>query len=464
MLLVAVERQRQVVAACCEAASAAGVAPGMALSAARVVVPRARIEEFRADRLSAALRALAAWSSRFSPLVAVDEDGLLIDVTGCERVFGGEDRLVALVASQYAELGIKARAAIAPSFACACAAARYTRASTIGEGRARAFLEPLPIAALRMDPAAVEALAEVGIERIGQVLDLPRALLPARFGDGLLLRLDEALGRALEIIRPVRPVPPPAVGRAFDGPTTQWEAIAGCARMLLDELCVLLVERGCGVRRLEVTLVRSDLAPAALHLTLARPCRDRRHLWSLVAPNLERAHLGFGVEGVRVRALHIAAMPHEQAEQWGEAHTRHETHRAALIDTLLNRFGPDRVLAGRLVESHLPERAGVLVPIASPTPEAPATIARADRPSLLLDDPVPAEVVSLVPDGPLVSLRTREGERRIVATIGPERIGPEWWREREPARDYFKVQDAEGRWWWVYRHAGGGWFVHGVWA
>jgi protein ImuB len=56
---------------------------------------------------------------------------------------------------------------------------------------------------------------------------------------------------------------------------------------------------------------------------------------------------------------------------------------------------------------------------------------------------------------------------------GPERIAPEWWRTSGPAlsRDYFRVEDAAGRRFWVYREGLWGretvtprWYLHGLFA
>jgi protein ImuB len=88
-------------------------------------------------------------------------------------------------------------------------------------------------------------------------------------------------------------------------------------------------------------------------------------------------------------------------------------------------------------------------------------------------------ILSLSPDGPVMSITRQGSSHRIISSIGPERIGGEWWRAREPQRDYFRVQDETGRWMWIFREARSGdgqsdtaaaktdssaWFIHGEWA
>ncbi len=474
ILLSAKDGQKQVVGAACARATAAGVRVGMPLGQARALfaVDAARVEEMRPEKDRAALRSLAVWASqRFSPLVAVDgEDGLLLDVTGCEWVFKGEQRLLEMVMEALRRLGLCARVAIAPSFGCAWAAARHSQGSVVPEGGARRAMGPLPVAALRIDAAMRAGLAEVGIERVEEVMRLPRGAVPARFGDGLLLRLDQALGQAIELIEPVRDPAPPCVRRVFDGPTVQLEAVERTARELLDELSEELLTRESGARGIGVELVRADDEAVSLAVCLGRPCRDSRHLWALLRPKLERVNMGFGVEEVVVRAARTERLRHEQVERWRDESIEAGRTAGECVDTLANRLGPERVLGATLVESHVPERAFGMGAVEEGKRHRGEETQRwsadmvGDRPPVLFERAWPVEVLCLTPDGPVMSVRWQGRERKVVTTIGPERIGPEWWRGDRMARDYFKVQDEMGRWLWVYREVEGTrWFVQGGW-
>ncbi|MEZ6243379.1 MAG: DNA polymerase Y family protein [Phycisphaerales bacterium] len=474
ILLVGQDRQRQVVLACCESAREAGVTPGLPVAEAGGLLPSgARVEAYTPESDAEALRAIAVWSRRFSPVVAPDPpDGVLLDATGCGPVHGGEEQLVGAVVEGFARHGLTARAAIAPTFGCAWALARFgdAEAAVVPEGGARNAIAPLPTRALRIDADVDAALAEVGIERVEHLLNLPRSTLPPRFGPDVLLRLDLALGHAIETIEPVRPSAPPEAERVFDGPTTRWDALELTVRGLLAEVCDALRARESGARRIEVELDRSDLDPTGFALSMSQPCRDARHLWSLARPQLERAHLGFGVEGVRARASRLGRLPHEQRERWREgaavADAATERAVAELTDTLTNRLGPGGALVFEPRESHVPERAGRLRPVGIGGPAAQIDACpRHDRPTLLIDPPEPVRVMALTPDGPVMSVNWRGEDRRIVACIGPERIGPEWWAGDRSGRDYFKAQDERGQWLWVRRDtADGRWSVHGVWA
>ena len=101
LLLVGGGGGRQVVRRRCERAAAAGVRSGMSVAHARALLAKGavRVELYAPHREAAALCAMAGWARRFSPIVATDPpDGLLLDITGCQRLFGGERRLVDTVA------------------------------------------------------------------------------------------------------------------------------------------------------------------------------------------------------------------------------------------------------------------------------------------------------------------------------------------------------------------------------
>ncbi len=467
---------RQLVTRCCEQAAAAGVRAGLTVAHARALLPAddVVITPQQPERDQAALQTLARWALRFSPIVAADPpDGLRLDVAGCERLFGGERRLLGLIADAVERLGFRTRIAMTPTFACAWAVTRFGVAdrTIVDAGVHRRVLADLPVAALRLEQDVVEALGEVGIEQIGHLLDLPRSSLPARFGHELLARLDEAMGRAPETIDPVRPVSPVMVERVFSGPVKQLEAIEITVRQPVAELSCVLEQRECGARRLELRVDRFDAGPLSESMVLSRPSRDAKHLWSLLRPRVESINLGWGVERLCLAAPNPGRLPHED-DSWGWAdesadHRKLDRSFGELLDTLGNRLGQERVSRAEPVASHLPERAERKRPPGSffAAKKEPGGLF-SDRPSLLLERPEPVEVIAMTPDGPPSWFRWRGLDQCVTMCAGPERLAMEWWRGSSPAtRDYFKIQDEHGRWLWVYRTLESGrWFVHGLWA
>ncbi len=495
MLLTRAVGGREVVARCCPSAAAWGVRAGLDLAQARAILPHGAalcIHPHRPDREAESLHRLACWALRISPTVAPDPpDGLLLDLTGTSRLYGREQRTARSAARAINRLGLRVRAATAATFACAGAVARFglERIAVVQPGDERAALAALPVAALTDDPFTLAAFDELGIERVGQVLSLPRRQLAARFGVVLLGRIDRALGHATETVNPVHPPPPIRAEVLFDGPTDRLESIEAAAQDVLADLARQLAAQQRGVRRLDVTLLRPEGEPERLTIELSRASVNAAHLWRLLRPRLDRVDMGVQVEGLVAHAARTSRLSDRQT-----AHTHLGADESAparneaageLTDTLVNRLGPESVLRATLHPSHLPERSFKACSVMQPAPPLVNLRCAGERPTILLHPPEPAEVIALTPDGPVLEIGWREREtggggvgrtrQRVTACTGPERIGAEWWRWRgdpavpgmapPPDRDYFAVQLESGLWLWVCRQVDTPrWFVHGVWG
>src|SRR5262249_24557656 len=150
-----------------------------------------------AHRDAQTLEHLAFWAQRFSPIVRSEPpDTILLNVSGCERLFRGEHNIVGQAVAGLPEQRIRARAAIADTVGAAWALARAgSEAAVVAPpGQALPMLAGLPPAALRLEPKVAEMLIAVGIRTIGDLLMLPTASLPSRFGEGLVLRIRQMLG------------------------------------------------------------------------------------------------------------------------------------------------------------------------------------------------------------------------------------------------------------------------------
>ncbi|MFZ4430417.1 MAG: Y-family DNA polymerase [Phycisphaerales bacterium] len=479
---------RELIAAACPRAMAAGVRIGMSLTHARALIRGAVvISPWKPERDAETLASLATWCNRFSPIVGIDPpDGLVLDVTGTHRLHRGEWRLLSLLRRSMERLGLRSRLAIASTAGCARAAARHRQSecAVIDAGEETAFLRAMPLEALHIARHQIEALREMGFDRIGSILDLPRSSLPARFGPDVLTALDAALGKRAEVISPVRPREAFHVERVFDGPTTHWQSVEQCVHMLVEQLVATLKARDMGVRRLDASLATTNRqTPTHITLTLCRPCRDAAHVWSMLRPHLERIDLGDGIEGVTLVAARTGLIKHSQrhmlATSGGEAvasSSDHDPHtaRAMLCDTLANRLGGDAVMKVFHAEAHVPERT---LRLATAMHEHPVRSVRlvntTPRPSRLFLRPEPVQVMHMSPDGPIHRLHWRDSTWNVTACIGPERICSQWWLTAPDDacgdRDYYRVciitQGHEPRWIWIYRLSSfGTWHVHGEWA
>lgn len=482
VLLVRPCAGRELVADCCESAIRAGVGFGMDVAHARSLLPprlRLYTEPHRPARDAAALHALACWSLRYTPIVATDSDGLLLEISGMQRVYRSEAELAREVTGDLGIRGFVACVGIASSFAGAWAIARYGkgRCNVIETGQERDALAPLPVTALGVASAVASALADVGVSTIGELLALPRDAVIARYGSGLVERLNQALGRSViaESIIPVQPKPALEADLSFDGPTDHPESIYTATHRVLLDLVKRLTHAQRGARRLQVILRRPDVEAEHIEVALTRPSHHAKHLWKLIATKLERVDLSAGVEGVRIMATRTARIRHEQTTSHtlgGSTHPAGDTAKGELIDTLIGRLGVCNVMRATLAASHLPERSFRFAPVTEDAHayENDLPIMTLDRPTALFSDPEIAQAIALTPDGPLLRLSWRNQDHTITHCVGPERIGPEWWLRSWsaaplPDRDYFAAQTQHGRWLFVARQScTGRWFVHGEWA
>ncbi|WP_367575675.1 DNA polymerase Y family protein [Pelagibius sp.] len=412
---------------------------------------------------------------------------------------------------------------MADTIGAAWAMARYAASAAhpcvvVMPGSQRAAIAGLPPAALRLPESTVEVMDRLGLRRIEDLYPLSRAVLTPRFGPLAARRLAQALGQEAEALSPRQPPPAWLVRQIFAEPISEAEDLARALDLLLPRLCRELALAGRGARRLDLTAYRSDGSLQSLSLGTSRASREAKHLRRLFNEKLPQIDPGFGIEvltlaagrsdplGARQMALPVVAAqgsverspqppapaPKRKTEQPGPAVTAsiNATARAAgcapacapdgaedlpdLVDRLGSRLGLAAVRAPRPHESHLPERAFVLAP-AGDFPGGDVDLANEDwrktpraglRPLRLLARPEPVEVLSLLPDHPPAQFRWRRVLHQVVRAEGPERLLGEWWQidpalGDAPPRDYFRVEDQDGRRYWLYRSAGS-WFLHGL--
>ncbi len=464
-----------VVAAADRAALALGLSPGLPLAQAQARVPGLAVLPTTPDQDRDALAALAAWCLRLAPLTAPDPpDGVWIDATGAAHLHGGEAEMLEHLIDRLTDDGICARAAIADTPGAAHALARHgsSCAVVVSPNGHRAAMAGLPVASLRFDPDLAAALRRLGFERVADLEAAPRAALARRFGAAPGLRLDQAMGRVFEPIAPVFPPEILAARRAFIEPLLTAEAFASVIDELTAEICIALENTGQGARRLDLLFERVDGAIPRISIGTSRPARAPRHLARLLAERLEQIDPGLGVEAMRLVAPLAEPLEHRQSLAALTQDGDPEDDIAALVDRIENRLGRGRAYRIAPVQSDVPERATRRIPALSP-PGRAGWPAHLPRPARLFDPPQPVEAMALLPDQPPAAFIWRRHRHLVRRADGPERIHGEWWRrdgERTAVRDYFAVEDADGRRFWLFRRGNGvdsetgdlSWFLHGM--
>ena len=451
----------------------------MRLADARALYPRLKIAPSDPAGDLAFLESLALWAQRWGPWSALDQpDGLLVDVSAVAHLFGGEARLLADAQAAFDRRGLSARLAIAPTAGAAWALAHFgpERAILKPEDKAAERLADLPVAALRLDDAVLTVLRRLGLKRLGQLHGIGRDALHRRFRSrspeaNPLVRLDQLLGRVAEPLLPVVAVPDPLVQRRLMEPIRHRQLLDQVLVDLAADMAHELEGKAQGARRLELGLWRVDGEVIVRRLEFAAATRDPAHIARLFAGKLDDIDAGFGIELLRLRASWVEPLALVQGDIEAAAEA-HGTNLAEFIDRLAVRLGEKAVRRPVPYASHLPERAQRWQAPLEPEPASQGQFVFHQRPLKLLDRPEQIAMIYATPDGFPQRFRWRGQSHEVVRVEGPERIAPEWWRERSTARlrDYYRIEDSEGRRYWIYRHGladdgrGGApeWFLQGL--
>ncbi len=392
--------------------------------------------------------------------MGLEEDGLVLDITG-SYLFGGEAAMLDMRA-RLDRAGLAARLEL-PRRAAPPGPARHggarERAGT-GENHPDT-LGRLPVAALRLEPDTVTALERLGLRTIADLAATPRAPLTRRFGPGVLLRLDQALGTRPEQIAPETEPPHYGVRLTLPEPIGLVDDVmAGTAR-LVERLCARLKENAAGARALCLTLRRVDQACQQVELRLASAMRDP-------PPASCRCSNAASARSTRASASDQLRLQATVVEPLADAQRRSPPGRRDRLKILITRIGTriglENIRRFLPADSHIPERGFLVAPAAWSRPEG-AWVALRPRPPVLFR-PEPIAGTGPRPPG---QFRWRRMSFETVVATGPERIAPEWWLDddgwRAGMRDYWHVQTRQGRRLWLFHTPQDpGWFVQGEFA
>lgn len=337
-------------------AQAEGACRGQPLRDARALCPGLRTTLKNPKAEAEFLLLLRRWARRFSPWVSENgHDGLVLDITGCAHLFGGEQALLLRLEDDAARIGVTARAGIADCLGAAWALARYagappgagrsgddvdqearatrsraakrrnreqgntqpaapTQAAAplqriAPKGRLHMALSRLPVAALRLEPETNEQLNRLGLRQIGDLFGQPRAPLTRRFGPGLVLRLDQALNLSPEPLSPEEETRAFSTRLTLPDPIGLQEDVMAAVDRLLPPLCAALAHEGRVARLIRLEAWRTDQSMQWVAVGLARPSAQAERIRPLLAMKLPQLEAGFGFDMLRLIAMQTEPQP-----------------------------------------------------------------------------------------------------------------------------------------------------------
>ncbi|SHN23375.1 DNA polymerase Y family protein [Chitinophaga sp. CF418] len=469
-VLAAPVHNRMVITSASPAAATQGIRPGMPLADAKAIVSSLEVFDDEPERAAQLLKALGEWCIRYTPVVGIDlPDGLILDVSGCTHLWGGERPYLKEIITKIRAIGYDVRGAMADTIGTAWAISRYGKITPIidSEGQRNALML-LPPAALRLEEEILARLQKLGLHQIGSFMNMPASVLRRRFGPQLLLRLGQALGYEIEAIEPLHPVPPYEERLPCLEPIRTAPGIEIAINVLLEQLCLRLQKEGKGLRTAILKGYRVDNRMVQAEIGTSHASHHPQHLFRLFELKIPTIEPALGIELFTLEASKVEDVSPSQEVLWIGNPGLKTPAVAELLDRLAGKIGEDCIRRYLPAEHYWPERS---FKTATSLDDKPATAWRTDkpRPVQLLSKPEPIEVTAPIPDYPPMLFRYKGKLHEIRKADGPERIEREWWLDGGEHRDYYNVEDADGQRYWLFRsgHYSGDqsqWFIHGFFA
>jgi len=472
-VFAAPDHGRMLITAVSPLAAEAGIELGMRAADAKAICPGLEVLDDKPGRPEKLLRGLGIWCIRYAPIVATDKfsyDGLLLEVSGCPHLWGGEREYIKEIVTRLKSKGYTVRLAIADTPGAAWAVSRFGKITPLIEvnGHAEALL-PLPPEALRFDDVVLAKLRKLGFYQIKSFIGMPRSVLRRRFGEGFLLRLAQALGTENEALVPVQ------VPVAFQErlpclePIRTRIAIEIAISKLLESLCAKLQAEGKGLRKGILTGYRLDGQLVQVTVGTNAASHSVSHLLKLFKLKIDQIRPGLGIELFILDVQKVDDVAIEQEAIWTAKPGLDDGSVIRLLDRVAGKVGPEVIHRYLPATRYWPERS---VKNTFSVTEKPSADWRLDmpRPTELLPTPVAIEVMALIPDHPPRFFIYKGVQHQVVKADGPERIEREWWLDQGEHRDYYQVEDDKGRRYWLFRSGHYGsekqfkWFLHGFFA
>ena len=423
----------------------------------------------------------------FSPIVGIEQndtpESCFLDVTGLDSLFGDEQTLRAKAIRFLSDAGYIVFSAIANTPGMAWGMAHYHRsaAPAICECHSNETLNrefrKLPVAALRLQPETQSIFSRLGVERVDQLLAIPRTHLMSRFGDEVSSRVDQAFGKVAEPIV-ARHLPAEFEASQFiEFPTRDRETIGVILSRLLEQICKQLQSNQKGALQWRVQLDCVDAPSIEFEVNLFQPTATVSHvlqlmelqLESVLQPHLRRKRFvkkkssgkpvrtrtvtNILIHEIAVRVTSCVLLVQRQRELFDESPRLDKRELAHLINHLASRLGQESIVYPTLQAGAQPEFSFRFKPLVDPKrmrsrkkENVKTRSHRLARPLRLLDPPV------LIAEGSALPCRFRYQKSICTAAKkwGPERIETAWWNGPTVRRDYWRIETEAGMHFWIY--------------
>jgi protein ImuB len=387
-----------------------------------------------------------------SPLVDDVRPGLaFLDMHG---ISGDAPMWIAQTHRTLLRFGCALRTAVGANKIAAWAALHVADGSRCEPGAEGELLAPLPLSLLEIDPATIERLRLLGIERLGDLARLPHGPFVRRFGAAAASWHE--LARGIDR-RPFVPRGHAVASEASifgEGRAADETQVFFALRMLLARICDDLERCGKRAGALRLAVELEDAEACTLDVPLATPTAHERTMFDMLRAKLEGMTFAAAIVGLRLQAL--------QLEEGGEAQALFcaddlDPQRVAVTIARLEAALGAGISRAQTRDAHLLEERFTYEPF-EPPPRA-----------MLEKNQTQSE---LVPQLRLLEVREvpvllRGGEPAVVdrqavsQCVGPWRVAERAYTSSPLSRDEYDVVLENGTFARIYRQ-GSHWYLRGV--
>jgi DNA polymerase IV len=330
-----------------------GVHSAMPLSEAKRRCPhgvfmRGNFEHYRDASLK--VRAVLDTVSPLVEMASIDE--AYVDVTGSQRLFGGDDAIAAHIKGRIREdTGLPCTVSVSPNKLVSKIATDEAKPDgylRIPAGGEAAFLRPLPIGKMPgIGPRTREILESIGLMTLGALADVPIDALTAVFGASAHGLQRSARGESTSGV--VTASEPKSISRetTFGNDQADWAQVGRVLTYLAERCAHTLRGHGMEARCVTLKVRYADFKTVTFARTLPEPTSLDGEILDVLRQQVPRAR----ERRIRVRLIGVAlsGLSHDQhqlrlfggagREKWGQV--------LESVDALRDRHGFDTLRTAR---------------------------------------------------------------------------------------------------------------------
>ncbi len=470
-----------------------GIRMGFNLTQCRVINEDIQVFDDNPDEDYKALLRLAHWSMRYSPscsLIANDPYYcLIIDITGADHLYCGEQEILNDIINRFGKLNIEVKAACADNLSCAWAFAFYDKRAKQGlilEGDIKDYIDRLPIAALRIEKSTQEQLLSLGLHSIGQLRALPTKSFARRFGIYLIRAINRIYGLEQEALNPVKELVPDIIIHRLNYAILNQEGLELEINNAIEKFCEFLANSNRGAKKIRLCFFRVDGFTFELNAVSATTNHDPKVWKQLIKYKLEtigdKIDFGFGIDQINaylelceVLKFQATSLDKKQADA-----IIAQDNLNRLIERLSSKIGPENVSRIKICDNYVPERALIKLNAIENNiagqKNRPENLIHDNRPLFLFKHPQEIVVMAEVPDGAPLRFIFRKQSFKVKSASSPERIIEPLCNNSSKylsinshhLRDYYKIETEDGARFFIFRRGLYGaettpkWFIHGA--